>query len=309
MGLARFLLFVGSLAAAVAWWGYAAQQTLLDPAATRDATAGLLAAKPVQDSAINSLTDQLLSRVPAGSASNADMARARTLAHEAATAALHDPQLQRAFGDAIASLQQQLINGDPSRNGLTVDTAAVTAAVRNAVTRADPALAARLPNDPVRLHFDTNRLPNLRGFNHGTDTATLVAALLAMAAWFGAVLVHPSPWTATRLIGRRIVVIGALPLVFWVLIPAGLRALHVSAAEVLAPLASAYGGRLAPAAAAVTAIGAVLWITGHLGTMSARSAARRNEQFPRLPRDGRRGSVVYDRRGTTELLDRVDVRA
>ena len=102
-----------------------------------------------------------------------------------------------------------------------------------------------------------------------------VRVLIAMAAWFGAVLVHPEPWTATRIIGRRLFVIGVLPLVFWVLIPAGLRAAHVSAAEIVSPLASAYGRRLAPPAFAILGVGVLLWIAGHVVGATAGNARRR----------------------------------
>ncbi|HEY3833993.1 MAG TPA: hypothetical protein VGO03_16990 [Acidimicrobiia bacterium] len=305
--LARVLLAIGGLAAAFAWWGFAAQQTILNPSATRDAAVGLLAAKPVQDSAVNSLADQLVSMIPRGDANRAGISteQARTLARQAATSALQDPALRRAFGNAIASMQQQLIDGDVSRNGLTIDTGAVTTAVHNAVANVDPAAAVQMPSTPVKLHFDTTKLPSLRGVDQHTNTVTLLAALIAIAAWFGAVLVHPEPWTATRIIGRRLFVIGALPLVFWVLIPAGLRAAHVSAAEVLSPLASAYGRRLAPPGFAVLGVGALLWVAGHLVGATA-GAARRSRRgvvapaaVPAVPRRG----VNYTRAGTTEPLD------
>ena len=96
-----------------------------------------------------------------------------------------------------------------------------------------------------------------------------------MAAWFGAVLVHPEPWTATRIIGRRLFVIGVLPLVFWVLIPAGLRAADVSAAEIASPLVSAYGRRLSPPAFAVLGVGALLWCAGAVVGATAGTARRR----------------------------------
>jgi hypothetical protein len=303
---------VGGLAAALAWWGFAAQQTLLDPSATREAAVGLLAAQPVQSAAVDSLTNQLIAMVPR----NIDRhgvtdAQARSLAHNAAAAALRDPQLRRAFADAIASLQQQVIDGDASRKGLTVNAAAVTAAVRHAVARVDPQTAARMPDKPVKLHFDTSGLPSLRAVDQRAGSVTLIAALLAIAAWFGAVVVHPEPFTAMRTIGRRVVVIGALPLIFWVLVPAGLRALHFGAADVTSPLASAYGHRLAPAAFAVLAIGIGLWVAGRMGALefggggdtSPRRGRRRASQFPRLDRGRSRGPV-----DATERLDRVDVR-
>ncbi len=304
---ARMLLFIGGLAAAFVWWGFAAQQTLLDPSATRDATVGLLSAKPVQDAAVSSLADQLVGMVPTtGAHAVLTAAQARTLSHDAATVALQDPALRRAFANVVASLQQQLIDGDASRNGLTLDTAAVTAAVHDSVARVDPRVAAQMPTTPVKLHFDTTRLPSLRAVDQHTSTASLVAALLALASWFGAVLLHPEPWTATRIIGRRLFLIGALPLVFWVLIPAGLRAAHVSAAEILSPLADAYGRRLAPPAFAVLATGAALWVAGRLAALSARSPARRRRYGGAAPAAATAGSRYAG--DSTDPLDRLDVR-
>src|SRR4051812_7157499 len=157
---ARVLLFVGGLAAAFAWWGFAAQQTLLDPAATREAAMGLLSTPPVQDAAVTSLADQLTEMVPRNIANQTVTdAQARALARSAALTALHDPALRQAFANAVASLQQQAIDGDASRNGLSVDTAAVTTAIHNAVARVDPNAAATMPVTPVQLHFKTSRLP------------------------------------------------------------------------------------------------------------------------------------------------------
>ena len=116
---------------------------------------------------------------------------------------------------------------------------------------------------------------------------------------------HPEPWTATRIIGRRLFVIGVLPLVFCVLIPAGLRAAHVSAAEIVSPLASAYGRRLAPPAFAVLGVGALLWCAGRIVGLSAGTARRRGRgvvgpaTVPAAPPRG----VNYTRAGTTEPLD------
>jgi hypothetical protein len=148
-------------------------------------------------------------------------------------------------------------------------------------------------------------LPSLRGVDQHTSTITLLAALIAMAAWFGAVLVHPEPWTATRIIGRRLFFIGVLPLVFWVFIPAGLRAAHLSAAEVVSPIASAYGRRLAPPAFAVLGVGALLWIAGHVVGATTGPARRRGSGVvgpATIPPASRRG-VNYTRAGTTEPLD------
>ena len=237
-------------------------------------------------------------------------AQARDLSRRAATTALQDPALRRAFGDALASLQQQLIDGGGKAHQLTIDSAAVTTAVRDAVQQVDPSVAARMPSAPLQLHFDTSSMPSLHGVDRHTGTVTWLAALIALAAWFGAVIVHPEPWTATRVIGRRVAEIGVLPLVFWVLIPAALRALHVSAAEVLSPLASAYGGRLAPAASSVVAVGVLLWFVGRFGALAVRpnGGARRTASAPAVPF----GAAPRRRRSARDVaapLDRVDVRA
>ncbi len=317
--LATILLFVGGFAAALSWWGFAAQQTLLDPSATREAALGLLSAKPIQDKAITSLADQLLAALPqipagAGGSTAASQREAATVARQAATAALQDPALRHAFADSIASLQEQLIRGDSSGKGLTLDTTAVTRAVRNAVAGVDPALAAQLDTKPVTLHLDTAKLPSLKAVDQGAAPATLWAALVALLAWSMAVLVHPEPWTAVRKIGRRVVVIGALPLIFWILVPAGLRAMHLSAAEVVSPLASAYGRRLAVPAFAVLGVGAVLWIVGHFaaktgwGTPAARATTAPAPTPPRGAATAR-GARNLRRRAQAEPLERVDIRA
>jgi hypothetical protein len=121
------------------------------------------------------------------------------------------------------------------------------------------------------------------------------------------VFVHPEPWTAVRVVGRRLFVIGGLPLVFWVLIPWGLRALHMSAADIVSPIASAYGRRLAPPAFTILGIGAALWIAGHVAEWRGRGASGSGGRAS----GGRAIGIESGASGAqrTERLERVDVRA
>ena len=262
--MARLLLFIGGFAAVVAWWAFAAQQTVFDVQATREAASGLLSAKSLQSKAIDSLSQQVTSILPPG----ADAAKVQA----ATTSAMSDPRVREAFGAAVASIQEQLLNNGGTAHQLVVDTSAVTAAVDDALAKVDPTLAKQFNHKPVTFSFDTKGLPNLSGPKRAVPNVALFGALIALGAWLGAILLHPDPWVAVRRIGRRITGIGAAPVVMWIIVPAILVKFKVDAAQTLTPLARTYGKRLAPAAIVLLVVGIALWIGGRVGATAAKAA-------------------------------------
>lgn len=262
--VARVFLFLGGLAAVVGWWAFAAQQTIFDVQATREAATGLLGAKSLQTKAVDSLTEQLTKLLPPGTDS--------TQVRQAATGALNDPRVTAAFADAVASIQEQLLTNNGTKQKLVVDTRAVTTAVQDALAKVDPSLAESFGKKPVTFSFDTTGLPNLSGPKRSIPNIALIASLLAIAAWLGAILTHPDQWEAVRRIGRLITSIGVAPVLLWIVVPRVLEAFQADATQTLSPLASTYGKRLAPAAIVLLVVGIALWVGGRVGGASAKAA-------------------------------------
>jgi hypothetical protein len=259
---------VGALAASIAFWAWTAQRTVLDPDATRDLASALVETGAVTDSLTDQIAEQLASRLPTdanGSPVGIDPEQLQAVA----AAVANDERVHDAFGRTIASLHEQLLAGDRAEP-LAVDSGAIERALRDALTQVDPALAAGIdPADPFRVQVDAERLPSLRPVSEAIDVALLGAALLAVIGFGLGVAVHPDPWTAVAVVGRRLVAIAVLPVVLYVVVPAVLRGASSDRAETLLPFADAYGSRILPAAIALLVGGVALWVGGIVGRRSA----------------------------------------
>ncbi len=276
--IARLALFLGGLAAAISWWAFAAQHTILDPKATQEAAYGLLQSPPIAKKAADSLTSQLDSLLPSTVAGN-NTAKTR----QAATAALTDPRVRQAFSEAIGSIHQQLLTKGGTHDQLIVDTAAVTTAVQDALARVDPSMAAQLSGKSLSMKFDTSHLPNLNRTSSTAPRVALLAAFAAVAFWALAILLHPNHFVAIRRIGRRIAAIGAVPVIMWVILPAALAKLNAEATQTFSPLARSYGKRLALPAIIVLFVGLGIWIAGRIGDTAVSTASAFSRRTKRTP--------------------------
>ncbi len=304
--LARFALFVGGFAAVVGWWAFAAQHTILDPTATRDAAFGLLQAKPIQSKARDSLINQINQYIPPSL-----VGASTTKVRAATTAALSDDRVQQAFADGIGSFHRQLLTNVGTPQKLSIDTAAVTAAVHDSLAQQDPALAKWLRGKSLSIEFNTSSVPNLHGVTGATPLIALIASLTAIALWGAAILLHPDHPVAVRKIGRRLIGIGAMPVVFWVILPALLERFHADAAQLFSPLARSYGKRLALPAVIILLIGCGVWVGGRLGTPtggstpspSNRGGSADDASQGRAPTRGKHRRLGRDNVGVKERLD------
>ncbi len=267
-GIARVALLLGGLAAVASWWSFAATQTVFDVEATRDTATSLFAAKPIQDNAIKSLSEQLASLLPSSTSSQ------NAAAQQAATAALADPKVVAAFGAAISSLHEQLLADGPKSNDIAIDTSAVTAAVKDRLASIDPALAASIKDDSLSIKFDTGDIPNLSGPKAAAPKIAVFGAFAAIALSALAILLHPEPFVAVRGVGRRLIGIGMIPVVMWVIVPWLLRKFEADAAQTLSPLASGYGKRLAGPALILACLGLGIWVAGRFSSPALKAAGK-----------------------------------
>lgn len=265
--VARVLLFVGGLAAALSWWAFAAEQTVFNPRATHDVAARLLDAGPVQDSAVRSLASQLRKGLPKGT----DASVATSIARQA----VRDPDLHEAFGDAARTLHEQLLDHGGTHHELVVDTAAVNAALRAALAHAAPDLAKRFRPTPFSMRFDTRRFPNLAHARALMPELRLAGLFVAILTWALALALHPDRAAATRSIGRRIAGVAMVPVMMWVIVPAIMRLLSHELGSDITPIATGYGTRLVPPAVALLVVGATIWTIARFAGPMRRLAHRR----------------------------------
>lgn len=265
--VARVLLFVGGLAAAISWWAFAAEQTVLNPRATHDVAARLLDAGPVQDAAVRSLSSQLRTGLPTGTDATVAMSIARQ--------AVRDPGLHEAFGEAARTLHEQLLDHGGAHSELVVNTAAVNAALRTALAHAAPDLVKHFRPTPFSMRFDTRRLPNLARARTLMPELRLTGFFVAILAWTLALALHPDRAAASRSIGRRITGVAMVPVMMWVIVPAIMRLLSHELGSDITPVATGYGPRLVRPAVALLVVGVTIWTVARFAGPIRQLAHRR----------------------------------
>ncbi len=192
---ARTLLVVGFLAA---WIGYNAalvSHVVLDPHTTRAAAHALLEAPAVQRSLADEVTREIDRQVPAAAQNPRIAAATKT--------ALRDPRVVNAFADTIEQMHTSILSATP-RTSFTVDGRPLSAAVRDALVRSDPQLAAQVARaGPLNLTIKTDTLPKLHNAKSTADALAILgiaAALLFVTA--SQILVHDR--RAFGRVGRRV---------------------------------------------------------------------------------------------------------
>lgn len=256
----RVLLWLGAIAAAVSFWTFSAQRTILDPVATRELATDLIATSAVSGTLTDQLSQQLFDRLPVDVAESevADIARE----------VVESPRFARAFAATIGALHEQLLNGDRSK-GVEIDTRALNRALEAAVTEVNPQLAEQLADaEPIRLSIGPGRLPGLQPIEDGAATLMIASALVAVLGFGLGVALHPDPWRGVSLVGRRVAAVAIMPLVLYLVIPAALRAVG-GWGEKAATFAGAYGNRILPVAIPIFVAGVGLWVGGHVGRRTA----------------------------------------
>ena len=244
--MARILL---GLAFVAAWIGYDAwivSHVVLDPATTRAAAHAVLKTEPVQRGLAAALADQLVQRVPEA-------------AHDpnvrpAVAQALRDPRVVNAFADTIARIHTAMLDRGATTT-FTVDGRAVTAALHDALTRRDAALAAAVRDaGPITIPIRTRDTPGLRD---PRSTAATVAALAIMCALLlaTAALLRDHSRSLVACAGRRLAYLAFAPLAFFVVLPAVLGRMSGQSPQIVTALLHTYSHRVTPSAVAFLVAG------------------------------------------------------
>lgn len=251
---ARVLLAVGFLAASVSYSSWIAHRTVLDPSATRGATHALITAPAVRRSLARELHDTLAPQL--GRAASDPKLRT------AINAAVADPRFVRAFDDAIANIHAAILSDRSGR--VTLDTRAVTGALRTAIARHDPAVARQVRSlGTVSVPLGPTNVPHLGGAARSVGRVGAAALVLALLLIGGALLLVHDHEIIGR-VGRRIAVLALGPAVVFSVAPRLLDAAHGEAATVAAAVLRAYGHRVLLSAAVLAVVGVGTWIGAHV---------------------------------------------
>lgn len=273
--VARILL---GLAFVAAWIGYDAwivSHVVLDPATTRAAAHAVLQTEPVRRGLANALTDQLVQHVPEA-------------AHDpnvrpAVAQALRDPKVVAAFAATAARIHTAVLDGRGDAT-FTVDGRAVSSALRDALARRDPALAAAVAQaGPIAIPIRTHDAPGARD---PRSTATTVAALAIMAALLlaTAALMRDHSRRAIARAGRRLAYLAVAPLLLLVALPTLLDGMAGEVPQVAAVLLRAYAHRVTPSAIAFLVAGVSVALTAYV--LPRRAAQLEPPQPPSSPYTG-----------------------
>jgi hypothetical protein len=248
--LAHVCLAFAFVAAGIGYGAWSVQRTALDPSTSGDLARVLLDSPVVRDG----VRDELAADVSNAPATDAEVRRA-------IEQALDDPRFTEAFATAVEDIYALVLG---ARQGtVTIDTAAVTASVRDAVARVDPQLAAQLEtSEPLRLTLGDGGVPKLDAVDRRISPIAIVAMLAALALGAAGIALHPDKRKAVVSVGRRLVALGVGPIALFVLVPIGLGATGSDVARLLSDVMSLYGERVVPSAIAIVATGLIVWIVG-----------------------------------------------
>jgi len=177
--IARVMLSLGFLAASVGYSSWIAQQTILDPSATHAAARALLATPTVK----SMLAKEIRKGLGPALGNEANTPQLTT----ALDAAVADPKFAAAYEDAIVSIQKAVFSDGNSR--VTLDSAAVTKAISEAVASVDPKAAARMKKvRAVNVPVGSSSLPHVSDARARVAFVERIALSIALLLIGGALL-------------------------------------------------------------------------------------------------------------------------
>jgi hypothetical protein len=248
--IARVLLTLGFVAASVGYSSWTAQRTIFDPAATRGATHALLATPAVQTMLARELRTALRPALGANVAS--------PKAAAAIDAAVSDPKFVTAFENALMDVHESILTGKSGQ--VTLDSAAVTKAINDAVARVDPKLAPKIHKlHQVRVPLGTTNTPHVGTSREQVRVIGNAAIAMALVLIGGALLLARDRKIFRRT-GRRIAFLAIPPVLVFVLLPRLLASSQNSPLAVSAAILDAYGHRVILSAALLAIAGISVWL-------------------------------------------------
>jgi hypothetical protein len=275
------LVAIGLIAASLAWTGYAASRTVLDPGRSQAIADDLYQDREVRAQLRSSMADAMARALPEGvSASRSELVAA-------ADRALDDPAVEELFTGAMIRAHHRFLGEDPAPDEpIVVEGAALAAASRTALINARPELATVVPEAPsLPVTLPTERIPDAGGFRAWLNGA--VAMLTAIAVGFVAaafVLTNDRPRVLRR-VGFWAIGAGAFWLLVGVVLPVLAHLLMPGQAAIFSALIGvAAGGMIPPSINAVVAGVAAVLVSLLWSVVASLSGRRRAPAPPRRER-------------------------
>jgi hypothetical protein len=171
---ASVLVTLGLIAAAVAWWAYAARYTVLDSERSARIADVLVTQPVIRDAVAEGLSSALQRALPPGSPVSPEEVDAVALR------ALDDPRAQEALRGTILNSHRRLIG--EYDGPVSVDVSPIAAAGYDALMLARPDLAEDLPEaPPLSVKLPTQNLPRMGWLPERTKELSGMALFLAVA--------------------------------------------------------------------------------------------------------------------------------
>jgi hypothetical protein len=244
------LVAVGLIAASMAWAGFAASRTVLDPGRSEAIATDLYQDREVRAQLRSSMASALDAAIP----ESVSVSRSELVA--AADRALDDPAVESLLVGGLIRAHQRFLGDDPNPDEpIVVDGAAMARASRSALVNLRPELANTVPEPPsVPVELPTERLPDAGGFRTWLNATVAMLAAVAVGLVVAAFVLTNDRPRVLRRVGFW--AIGAS--VFWLLVgvvlPELAHLLLPGAAAILAAMwGVAAGGMIEPSR---TALGA-----------------------------------------------------
>jgi hypothetical protein len=282
--LAGLVLGLSLVAGSLAWAGFVALHTVLDPGRSEAVAQELYENAAVRDALVGNIADAFAATLPDGVTFPQEQLEAL------AVTVLDDPAVEFLITEALVQTHAAFLGeGEPPR---TLDAGAIGEATRSALVSLDPALDAVLPPAPeLVVELPTDRVPNLGGLRR---LLRAVVPLLAIGAAIGvvsALVVTTDRPGVLRRAGTWALTTSAFVLFVGFGIPWLVETFAPSQAEVVAALVAALlRSTLVPAlalagAGVVALVLAAAWPSGGGGRRSRSVAAQPHpQQYPAQPR-------------------------
>lgn len=290
-GLATFILTISLWMGTIAWSGFVALNTVLDPGRSERVAVTLYEDDAVRNQLIDNIADSLATLVPAGAPIS------RPQLEQAATVAVESPAVKAVVVDAFVQSHKAFLGEGEAPE--SINAGAFGEAARAALVSARPELDGQLPPAPeLQIQLPTENMPDLGGLRRQLQTIVPVLALLAAAGATLALIVTSNRPAVLRRAGIWAMGVSATIVAFAYVVPWLARALVPSQADVVAALIGALAETTRTPAIAMAAAG----LGGVLLSFVWRALPDAAPASSSEPRPDRRGSVITGRPTTAPRM-------
>jgi hypothetical protein len=208
----RFLLSAGLILATVGYVAYGLEATVLDAHRVNHAAHDMLKTSPVRDPLSRRLAYAIATHMPPG------VPLDQPMLEQASHQALKRPAFVDAFSGALIAVQQHVFSHGTGL--IALNTTLVTDAARQALTEVDAPAAGLLPPDTQLIVLvDTDKIPDLGIWAGPIRITARAAGLLGAVMLVLGFATDKHRARALGRIGRWMLMIGIVQLIFFVALP------------------------------------------------------------------------------------------